>query len=258
MSIFSENLRLLRAEKKLSQQKLAEAIFITRAALSKYEEGKSEPPLVVLSRMARFFHVSIDVLISVDLHKVSMEKLLQLEDNRILLPITVDAQGKDNIEIVPLKAKAGYLQGYSDPEFIESLQQMRLPFLSGGKYRAFPIEGDSMPPHKDGSFIVARYLDSIKDLTDGKTYIVLSKNDGIVYKRIFRKNKGNNTFIFQSDNQAYQPYEVKAQEILEVWEHACSFCMKEFSANDLGLLDIQEMFISLQRELLELKERVTK
>lgn len=256
MSIFSENLRLLRAEKQLSQQKLAEALFITRAALSKYEEGKSEPPLTTLSRMARFFHVSIDVLIGVDLHKVSIEKLLQLEDNRILLPITVDAQGKDNIEIVPLKAKAGYLQGYSDPEFIENLQQMRLPFLGSGKYRAFPIEGDSMPPHSDGALIIGRYTEQLSDIKDGKTYIILSKNDGIVYKRLFRKGKSNNTFIFYSDNTAYKPYEVNARDILEVWAYTCSVNTKEFNPNAPGAMDIQEMLLRLQAELLELKELV--
>jgi len=258
MSIFSENIRLLRAEKKLSQQKVAEALIITRAALSKYEEGKSEPPLDVLGRIARYYHVSIDVLIGVDLRKVPLDSLLKLEDNRILLPVTVDKSGKESIEIVPLKAKAGYLQGYSDPEFIEHLQRMQLPFLGPGKYRAFPVEGDSMPPHRDGSFIVARYVESLKDIRDGKTYIVLSKQDGMVYKRLFRKNKSPQVFLFHSDNPAYKPYEVPAQHMLEVWAYACSFSTKEYAAQDIGLSDIREMFHYLQADLKEVKARINK
>src|ERR1051326_4522540 len=128
MSIFSENIRLLRGKKGYSQQKVADDLIITRARLSKYEEGKSEPPLDVLKRISQYFHVSIDILISVNLRKTSLDSLLKMDDNRILLPITVDKQGKDFIEIVPHKAKAGYLNGYRDPEFIESLQQMHLPF----------------------------------------------------------------------------------------------------------------------------------
>jgi hypothetical protein len=44
-----------------------------------------------------------------------IEDLLKLGDNRILLPITVDQQGENIIEIVPHKAQAGYLSGYADP-----------------------------------------------------------------------------------------------------------------------------------------------
>lgn len=253
MSLFSENIRLLRAQKGLSQQKLANALIITRAALSKYEEGRSEPPLEVLGRMARYFHVSIDVLLSVDLHRVPLESLLKMEDNRILLPITVDREGKDHIEIVPLKARAGYLQGYSDPEFVERLQTMSLPFLGQGKHRAFPIEGDSMPPHKAGSYIVGRYVEKLKDIRDGHTYVVLSRSEGIVYKRLFRKGRGQQSFEFRSDNPVYAPYEVKAADILELWEHVCSFCTKEYAPSDPGLFDLQDMFQSLRTEIRELK-----
>ena len=93
MSIFSENIRHLRGKKELSQQKLADNLTITRARLSKYEEGKSEPPLDVLKQISQYFHVSIDILISVNLKKIPLESLLKMEDNRILLPITVDKQG---------------------------------------------------------------------------------------------------------------------------------------------------------------------
>jgi hypothetical protein len=62
------------------------------------------------------------------------------------LLITVSQQGRNIIEIIPLKAQAGYLSGYADPEFIESLQHIS-PFATE-KFRAFPVDGDSMPPHK--------------------------------------------------------------------------------------------------------------
>jgi hypothetical protein len=75
--------------------------------------------------MSYYFHVSIDILLSVDVQKIPIEDLLKL-DNRILLPITVDQQGENIIEIIPHKAQAGYLSGYADPEFIESFS---LPFF---------------------------------------------------------------------------------------------------------------------------------
>jgi hypothetical protein len=70
------------------------------------------------------------------------------------LPIKVGKTGENKIEIVPHKGKMGYLTGYNDPEYIDSLQHMSLPFLRNGKYRAFPVEGDSMPPYNDGTYII--------------------------------------------------------------------------------------------------------
>jgi hypothetical protein len=54
----------------------------------------AEPPYDILKRMSYYFHVSIDILLSVDVQKIPIEDLLKLGDNRILLPITVDQQGK--------------------------------------------------------------------------------------------------------------------------------------------------------------------
>ena len=253
MSIFSDNLRYLRVKSGMTQQKIADELRIPRERYAKYE-GTTDPPLDCLQRISRYFHVSIDLLLSFDIRRVPYENLLQLEENRILLPITVDSNGENKIEIVAAKAHAGYLTGYGDPEFIENLQRISLPFLSNGKYRAFPIEGDSMPPHNDKSFIVGKYIEKLADIKDGKTYVVLSKNDGIVYKRIYRKPKRETIFIFHSDNIVYKPYEVKANEILEIWEHVCSFCTQEFQPDDLGVMNVTAMFQQLRMEISALKK----
>jgi hypothetical protein len=44
-----------------------------------------------------------------------------------------DQQGENIIEIIPHKAQAGYLSGYADPEFIESLQHITT-FLETGNF----------------------------------------------------------------------------------------------------------------------------
>ncbi len=246
MKILSDNLRYLRDLKKLSQQDLADHLNISRTALSKYEIEKSEPPLYVMQRISAFFFISIDILISVDLSKTDIQKLLKMEDNRILLPILVDKTGKDFIEIIPHKTIAGYLTGYSDPEFIEQLQSFSLPMLRSGKYRAFAIEGDSMPPHESGSFIIGRYVEKLVNITDGKTYVVLTQNDGIVYKRLSRKD--DNTFSFQSDNELYKPYEVNANEIIEVWEFASSIATKEADA-DLSKQSTKNILVKIRTQI---------
>jgi transcriptional regulator with XRE-family HTH domain len=254
MSLFSDNIRQLRVKKGISQEKLAQNLLITRGRYVKYEDGSSEPPYDILKRMSYYFHVSIDILLSVDVQKIPIEDLLKLGDNRILLPITVDQQGENIIEIIPHKAQAGYLSGYADPEFIESLQHISLPFLRNGKFRAFPVDGDSMPPHKKGSFIVGQYVERLGDVMDGKTYIVITKSQGIVYKRL-NKN-GRNALMLHSDNTIYLPYEIKASEILEIWEYACSIATNEFTPDDLSAESLKDMFRELRREIREVGNKI--
>lgn len=251
MSLFSDNLKYLRGQRALTQGGVADELKITRARLHKYEDGTSQPPIELLRKISNYYHVSIDLLVSVDLRKIPMDDLLKLEDNRILLPITVDRQGENFIEIIPHKAKAGYASGYADPEFIESLQQVSLPFLKNGKFRAFPVEGDSMPPHKGGSFIVGRYVEKLGDVRDGKTYILLTRNDGIVYKRL---NKNGRNLTLQSDNSVYRPYEVKASEVLEIWEYACSIATEEFLPDDMGVENVKDMLREIRNDIAELKK----
>jgi transcriptional regulator with XRE-family HTH domain len=224
MSRFSDNIRYLRVQKRISQESVALDLKITRGRYVKYEDGTTEPPYDILQRISQYHHLSIDLLLSVDVRKVSVENLLKLEDNRILLPIKVDASGKNLIEIVPVKAKAGYVTGYGDPEFIDNLPLISLPFLGTGKHRAFPVSGDSMPPHTDASFIVGRYIENLGELKKGKTYIFILPED-IVYKRLGEKKA--KSLIVESDNTFYEPYTIKLTEILEIWEFACSLTTEE-------------------------------
>lgn len=58
-----ENLKKLRLERNLSQQKLAEALGLTQQAIAKYENGKTQPDFDTLMALAEFFHTSVDYLI---------------------------------------------------------------------------------------------------------------------------------------------------------------------------------------------------
>jgi transcriptional regulator with XRE-family HTH domain len=63
MTTFSNNLKFLRKEKKLSQQQVADNIGIKQRAYSDYENAKSEPTVGTLIKIASFFRVSIDQLL---------------------------------------------------------------------------------------------------------------------------------------------------------------------------------------------------
>jgi len=252
MLYIADNLKVLRSRQKLTQQQVADGIKVSLDSYKKYEYGKNTPPAEVLLDMSRFYHVSIDLLLTVNLNKTAIDDLVKLDDNRIVLPIKVDREGNNLIEIVPHKARMGYTSGYADPEFIENLQTISLPFLKNGKFRAFPGSGDSMPPHRDSSFIVGRYVENLDEVRDGKTYVLVTRTEGIVYKRLSRKNK--NTFIASSDSAFYTPYEVRFNDILEVWEFVCSIETEAFDGDEIYLLGVKDMIMGIKKDIENLKK----
>lgn len=62
-SIFADRIRQLRAEKGVSQQKVADALGITKTGYQFYEYGTQSPSFAILPRIADFFDVSADYLL---------------------------------------------------------------------------------------------------------------------------------------------------------------------------------------------------
>jgi transcriptional regulator with XRE-family HTH domain len=254
MSKISSNIRFLRQLKGLSQEQLADDLKVTRSRIGGYEEARNEPPIDLLIRLSEYFHIAIDALVRGDLKKTNLDGLMKIGKNRILFPILIDSDGNDMVELVPLKASAGYTRGYADPDYIEKLPQMKLPFLPSGKHRAFPIKGDSMPPIREGSFVIAKFLEKFDEVKFGQTYIIVTKDDGLSYKRIMSFNKKEGAYELHSDNKIYQPFKVKASEILEIWEYTCCLNMNQYENDELNLDSIMNMLKGLKVEISEIKK----
>lgn len=249
MKNIQANIKHLRSLKKMSQERFADELGWSRSMVGSYEEGRSEPPIDRLIDLSNFFHIPIDILVKNDLRRAKDTSFIEIGNKRVLFPVTVNEDNEDLIEIIPEKASAGYLEGYADPEYIEQLQKIKLPFLPTGTHRAFPIKGDSMLPVKDGSFIVAKFMEDINDIKNGRTYIVLTKNDGLVYKRVYNHIEERQTLLLSSDNKIYKPYDVTLENILELWEFTCCINTQEYDEKELKLSSIMSMFQDLKVEL---------
>ena len=243
------NIKHLRALKQMSQERFADELSWSRSMVGSYEEGRSEPPIDRLIDLSNFFDIPIDILVKNDLRKAKNTSFIEVGNKRVLFPVTVNEDNEDLIEIIPAKASAGYLSGYDDPEYIEQLQKIKLPFLPTGTHRAFPIKGDSMLPVKDGAFIVAKFVDDIRDVKNGRTYIILTKDDGLVYKRIYIPEGDTTNLLLSSDNKTYQPYLIPRENILEIWEFTCCINTQEYDEKELKLSSIMMLFQELKVEL---------
>ena len=223
---FAENLKFLRKRQKKSQVNLAAELEIARTTLSGYERNV-QPPFHTLIKISDYFNISLDAFIKYKLDALSEFQLSQIEkgfdvditgSKLRLLTISVNSDGKENIEMVPVKAQAGYTNSYGDLDFIASLPKFRLPFLSENKtYRTFQIKGDSMLPVKEGSWITCSYTENWTHIKDGKACIVITKDEGIVFKLVY-KRLNKNKFLLVSSNPEYSPYEIAVSQVLEIWQ----------------------------------------
>lgn len=248
------NLRFLRKRKGLTQQQFADTMNIKRSLVGAYEEDRAEPKYELLKKIAEYYELSIDDLINETIDEKWKPSPRSTASNLRVLSVTVDSENRENIELVPVKASAGYLNGYADPEYISELPKFHLPFLRQGSYRAFEIKGDSMLPLQSGTIIVGEYVENWNEVKAGETYVFITKSEGIVYKRAGSrvKNKGQRVI---SDNNAYDAYYIEIEDIMEVW-HSKAFISTSFPEPmpEVSMESLTSMMTQMQKSITQLQQ----
>ena len=262
---FGRNIQYLRKRKKRSQEEVSIALEMKRSTWSGYESGVARPSYERLVSISEYFGLNIDPLLKKDIEKIGekglreLEMEVDLEGRHIrILATSVDNDNEEHIELISEKAKAGYQTGYSDPEYISVLPTFSLPFLSKQrKYRTFPISGDSMPPVNNGSYVTGEYVQNWKLIKSGYPYIIVTKDEGIVFKNVENQIDKKTTLLLSSTNPAYEPYEVKISQVLEVWKFV-NYISPEMPTPDLSNNQISEALLGLQRDVTKLKNEFRK
>jgi len=177
------NIKKLRGEKNLTQSQLADKLGLNRSVIGAYEEGRAEPRMSTLITIASYFNVSLDELVLNDLAKAKGVTGFSSDAALRVLPITVDRDtDKELITVVPVKAAAGYLDGYGDVDYIENLPRFSMPIQElpqDQSLRLFQIAGDSMLPLPDGAYVLGSFVDEIASAGGGDPHVVVTRNDGL-------------------------------------------------------------------------------
>lgn len=248
MAIANQNLKYLRKLRGWTQEEFANKLRIKRSLLGAYEEERAEPRIDVLEVVCDIFKLTLDDILRKDLSDNKSNYMAKRRAMKL-------AAGRPDIPFVPVKAAAGYLAGYADPEFIDELNTFTLPMLAGGNYRAFEIIGDSMLPTPSGSVIVGEKVEKIDDLKNDSACIVVSRHEGIVYKRVQKHGRSKDKLTLVSDNPVYHPYTVKSEDVLEMWQAQMVISKANQQHRwDMGQLativsDLQEQVISLKKKM---------
>lgn len=254
-AILASNLKALRKGMGMIQEEFAQKMGIPRTTYSNYEQSVSQPSLGDLLKIGQVFDVTIDSLLQRDLSIIAKP----LSDNVLLsgkplkpsktgklsekspttsptstafepqnqyasMPkvVTVDSIGRENVTFVSQKARAGYLAGYGDAEYIASLPAIYWPNLPLGTYRIFEADGVSMQPtvkHRD--WLLCRYVENLAEIKDNWVYTVVTHTEGIAIKRFLNRVEKDHQLIGKSDNRKFQQEHgmllIDAPDVKEVW-----------------------------------------
>jgi transcriptional regulator with XRE-family HTH domain len=261
MLYIAENLKFLRKDKKLTQAQLSEKIGVKRSVLGAYEEGRAEPKYNTLLVIADHFKVSIDDLLLKNLANGGTSRKDYTGTQLRILPITVNPDtDRELVPLVPIKAQAGYTKGYGDAEYIGNLPQFALPFPELARestYRLFQTEGDSMLPIPGGAYVITEYLSDWTRVRSDECYVVLTRDDGMVFKRVINRLENDGHLLLKSDNPAYSSYIIKADDLLEIWKVLgyISFELPDPGVGMPGINELRSAINAIQQDLSQLKTK---
>lgn len=264
---FASNIKFLRKRRGRTQDDVASALQMKRSTLSGYENGVAQPGIEALVAFSGYYNISLDTMLKIELARLSESQLGELErgydayikgSNLRVLTTTVAPDNRENIELVSEKAKAGYTTGYADPEFIGDLPLFNLPFLSTDrKYRTFQLKGDSMLPIPDRSWVTGEFLQDWREIKSGKAYIILTLNDGIVFKVVENNIEKSGRLVLYSLNPLYEPYEVHISDVREIWRFV-HYISDELPEPVLPEKQLLRTVASMKQDLYQLKKSINR
>jgi transcriptional regulator with XRE-family HTH domain len=219
----------MRKRQNITQDEFATKLGIKRSLVGAWEEDRSEPRATVLTRIAALFSITVEALVLQDLAALPESQWanatlpdVEGKGTRVLMvPVKEEDRDQEMIPVVPITARAGYTTGYADPEFIQMLPVFSLPVPEIHKfrtYRVFQIAGDSMLPLQPGTYIIGEYTNNWREIRNGDAYIIVTREDGVVYKRVIKGESPADPLLLVSDNTDYEPYNVAPGEVREVWK----------------------------------------
>ena len=217
MSLFGKNIRKIRSVKSLSQQAFAEIFDLKRGTLGAYEEGRSEPKIETIIKIANYFSIPIGDILTKEL---TVNQLLKFRGDLD----TQDLNSNEDIFtkipcIIPSNHKA-YIEHSENSNFINDLPVLHLPVNTDKNLRAFVIDNLEMTRNNGGLYpkdVIIGEQVSKQDFNkiQSSCICLTVTHDNILVRRLF---SNGNDFILKADHQGIEDLEIKNSDIKELWE----------------------------------------
>lgn len=217
MSLFGKNIRKIRSVKSLSQQSFAEIFDLKRGTLGAYEEGRSEPKIETIIKIANYFSIPIGDILTKEL---TVNQLLRFKGDLD----TPDLKGIENpfskIPCIIPENQEDYIKYCNNQNYIDDLPSIQIPVKNEKELRAYLIDDLEMSKNNEGLYprdvVIAEKVpnEDFSDIQNSKLYLTVSTKNVLV-RRLYLTGE---SFILKADHQGVEDIEIDISEIKELWE----------------------------------------
>jgi len=189
MSFFGKNIKKIRGVKGLSQQAFAEVFSLKRATLGAYEEGRSEPKIDTIIKVANYFSISIDDMLT---KEITVNQLLSFDGGITTDVNQVVKAGFTEVPFVNALNSKMFVDDFKTSQNYSSLPTIRIPVEASSHLLAITVQDLFMVSNEEGLFpndvVVGESIES-EDLTQGDVVIALV-NDALLIRRYDTSDAG--------------------------------------------------------------------
>ncbi|WP_106791943.1 helix-turn-helix domain-containing protein [Aquimarina sp. Aq78] len=251
MSFFGKNIKKIRGVKGLSQQAFAELFDLKRGTLGAYEEGRSEPKIETIIKIANHFSIAIDDLLT---NELTVNQLLKFKGD---LTTYAEDVKREKFAIVPCITEStanDYITLYNTEGFIKELPTMQLPVNPTKEFRGYTVSSLEMTSHDKGFYpkdvVIGEKVPPtvIKKLNNGTLVFVVVENK-LIFRRLY-VIKGN--AVLRADHKNIEDSSFPLSEIKELWRVRYAFFRRIPEFGDL----VEDKLLLIEQELLRMKEKL--
>jgi len=216
MSFFGKNIKKIRGIKSLSQQAFADLFDLKRGTLGAYEEGRSEPKIETIIKIANYFSISIDDILTAEL---TVNQLLKFNDRLTLTPEELEREQFAQVPCITEKLEEDYLEHYSNQTFIDDMPQLSLPINIDKDFRAYTVANLEMTSHDKGLYpkdvIIGEKVPHkvIKKLNNGTIVLAVTEKE-LILRRLYVTADG---LVLRADHKNIDDETFHLNDIKELW-----------------------------------------
>ena len=251
MSFFGKNIKKIRSVKGLSQQSFAELFDLKRGTLGAYEEGRSEPKIDTIIKIANYFSIPIDALLTSEL---TVNELLKFKGDLTTYAEDVRRELFPLIPCITDNTASEYISLYDKKTFIKELPTIQLPINPEKQFRGYVVSNLEMTNHDNGFYpkdiVIGEKVPNsvIKKLNNGTLVFVLT-NSKLIFRRLYVTK---NSVVLRTDHKNIEDEEFPIADIKEMWRVRYVFCKRIPEFTD----GVESKLQMIEQELVRMKKKL--
>ena len=212
--LFGKNLKKIRSVHGMSQQEFADVFDLKRGTLGAYEEGRSNPKLETVLKIANHFSIGLEELL---MKELTVNKLLKFNELLAVESDSINIKDFNGIPCVLTADKSEFIKKYSSEFDFNNFPVIKIPNIDSENNIAFSVDDLSMTGGTIEFFpkdiIIGAKVDST--LIENKSLVVVLIKNELLFRKLYKE--GNN-FILKADHHGVADCIFSMEEIIYIWK----------------------------------------